>query len=133
MSEAKINNLVEELSQLTVLDMSKLKEALEAKWGVKASAGAPMMMAAPAAMTGGAAPAAQESTEFQVIIEDAPADKKIAIIKVVREVTGLGLKEAKDLVEAAPKPVKEKSPKAEAEDMAKKLAAAGAKVNLKGL
>lgn len=131
MSEANINNLVEELSQLTVLDMSKLKEALEEKWGVKASAGAPMMMAAPVA--GNAAPAAQESTEFQVIIEDAPADKKIAIIKVVRELTGLGLKEAKDLVEAAPKPVKEKSPKAEAEDMSKKLAAAGAKVTLKGL
>lgn len=133
MSEAKINNLVEELSQLTVLDMSKLKEALEAKWGVKASAGAPMMMAAPAAVGGGAAPAASESTEFQVIIEDAPADKKIAIIKVVRELTGLGLKEAKDLVEATPKPVKDKSSKAEAEDMSKKLAAAGAKVTLKGL
>lgn len=130
MSEGKINNLVEELSQLTVLDMSKLKEALEAKWGVKASAGAPMMMAAPAAE---AAAPAQESTEFQVVLEDAPADKKIAIIKVVRELTGLGLKEAKDLVEATPKAVKEKSPKAEAEDMSKKLTAAGAKVSLKGL
>jgi large subunit ribosomal protein L7/L12 len=132
-SEAKINNLVEELSQLTVLDMSKLKEALETKWGVKASAGAPMMMAAPVAVGGGAGPAVSESTEFQVIIEDAPADKKIAIIKVVRELTGLGLKEAKDLVEATPKPVKDKSSKAEAEDMSKKLAAAGAKVTLKGL
>lgn len=132
MSEDKINSLVEELSQLTVLDMSKLKEALEEKWGVKASAGAPMMMAAPAAASEAAA-AAPEATEFQVIIEDAPADKKISIIKVVRELTGLGLKEAKDLVEAAPKAVKEKSPKAEAEDMSKKLAAAGAKVTLKGL
>ena len=135
MSQDKINSLVEELSQLTVLDMSKLKEALEAKWGVKASAGAPMMMAAPAAAGGGAAAeaASSEATEFQVIIEEAAADKKIAIIKVVRELTGLGLKEAKDLVEAAPKPVKEKSPKAEAEDMVKKLSAAGAKVTLKGL
>ncbi len=131
MSSDKINNLVEELSQLTVLDMSKLKEALEEKWGVKASAGAPMMMAAaPAAQ---AAAPAQEATEFQVIIEDAPADKKIAIIKVVRELTGLGLKEAKDLVDATPKAVKEKAPKAEAEDMSKKLTAAGAKVTLKGL
>lgn len=132
MSEQKINSLVEELSQLTVLDMSKLKEALEEKWGVKASAGAPMLMAA-APAAGGAAPAAQESTEFQVIIEEAPADKKIAIIKVVRELTGLGLKEAKDLVESTPKPVKEKSPKAEADDMAKKLAEAGAKIKVKGL
>ncbi len=130
MSEQKINHLVEELSQLTVLDMSKLKEALEEKWGVKASA-APMMMAAPAAAE--AAAPAQESTEFVVTLEEAPADKKLAIIKVVRELTGLGLKEAKDLVDATPKVVKEKAPKAEAEDMSKKLAAAGAKVTVKGL
>jgi large subunit ribosomal protein L7/L12 len=129
-SEQKINHLVEELSQLTVLDMSKLKEALEEKWGVKASA-APMMMAAPAAAE--AAAPAQESTEFVVTLEEAPADKKLAIIKVVRELTGLGLKEAKDLVDATPKVVKEKAPKAEAEDMSKKLAAAGAKVTVKGL
>lgn len=130
MSEQKINHLVEELSQLTVLDMSKLKEALEEKWGVKASA-APMMMAAPAAAE--AAAPAQESTEFVVTLEEAPADKKLAIIKVVRELTGLGLKEAKDLVDATPKVVKDKAPKAEAEDMSKKLAAAGAKVTVKGL
>ncbi len=130
MSEQKINHLVEELSQLTVLDMSKLKEALEEKWGVKASA-APMMMAAPAAAE--AAAPAQESTEFVVTLEEAPADKKLAIIKVVRELTGLGLKEAKDLVDATPKVVKDKAPKAEAEDMSKKLSAAGAKVTVKGL
>jgi large subunit ribosomal protein L7/L12 len=129
-SEQKINHLVEELSQLTVLDMSKLKEALEEKWGVKASA-APMMMAAPAAAE--AAAPAQESTEFVVTLEEAPADKKLAIIKVVRELTGLGLKEAKDLVDATPKVVKDKAPKAEAEDMSKKLSAAGAKVTVKGL
>lgn len=131
MSQAKIEQLVEELSQLTVLDMSKLKAALEDKWGVKASA-APMMMAAPAAGGASAAPAA-ESTDFQVILEESPADKKIGVIKVVREITGLGLKEAKDLVEATPKVLKETAPKAEAEEMAKKLKEAGAKVTLKGL
>ena len=130
MSEDKINHLVEELSQLTVLDMSKLKEALESKWGVKAAAAAPaMMMAGPSE----AAAAAPEATEFQVVLEESPADKKIAVIKVIREITGLGLKEAKDLVDGAPKVVKEKAPKAEAEDISKKLVAAGAKVALKGL
>ena len=130
MSEDKINHLVEELSQLTVLDMSKLKEALESKWGVKAAAAAPaMMMAGPSE----AAAAAPEATEFQVVLEESPADKKIAVIKVIREITGLGLKEAKDLVDGAPKVVKEKAPKAEAEDISKKLIAAGAKVALKGL
>ncbi len=131
MSEDKINHLVEELSQLTVLDMSKLKEALESKWGVKAAAAAPaVMMAGPSEAAAAAAP---EATEFQVVLEEAPADKKIAIIKVIREITGLGLKEAKDLVDGAPKVVKEKAPKAEAEDISKKLIAAGAKVALKGL
>jgi large subunit ribosomal protein L7/L12 len=128
----KTEDLVESLSQLTVLEMSELKTALENKWGVKAAAAAaPMMMAAPAA--GGAAPAAAESTDYQITLTDAPADKKIGIIKVVREATGLGLKEAKDLVEGAPKVVKETAPKAEAEDIKKKLEAAGAKVTLKGL
>lgn len=126
----KIDQLVEELSQLTVLDMSKLKEALEEKWGVKAAAAAAPVMMAPAA---GAAAPAQESTEFLVTLEEAPADKKLAVIKVVRELTGLGLKEAKDLVDGAPKPVKEKANKAEADDISKKLSAAGAKVTVKGL
>lgn len=132
MSEQLIEELVEKLSTLTVLDMSKLKQALEDKWGVKASAGAPMMMAAPVAGGGAAAPAA-ESTEFQVILKEVPADKKIGVIKVVRELTNLGLKEAKDLVEAAPKVLKETAPKAEADEMMKKLTEAGAKVELKGL
>ena len=111
--------------------MAELKTALEEKWGVKAAAAA-VAMAAPAA---GAAPAAAaaESTDFQVTLADSPADKKIGVIKVVREITGLGLKEAKDLVEAAPKVLKETAPKAEAEDIKKKLEAAGAKVTLKGL
>jgi large subunit ribosomal protein L7/L12 len=127
--EQTIEKLVEELSKLSVLDMSKLKSALEDKWGVKAAAAAaPVMMAAPAA-----APAAAESTEFKVTLEETPADKKIGVIKVVRELTGLGLKEAKDLVDGAPKVLKETCAKAEADDIAKKIAAAGGKATLKGL
>ncbi len=121
--------LVETLSQMTVLEMSELKTALEEKWGVKAAAAA----VAVAAPTASAPAAATESTEFQVTLTECPADKKIGIIKVVREITGLGLKEAKDMVEAAPKVLKESSPKAEAEEIKKKIEAAGAKVVLKGL
>jgi large subunit ribosomal protein L7/L12 len=128
--EQVIENLVEELSKLSVLDMSKLKTALEDKWGVKAAAAAPMMMAAPAAS---AAPAAAESTEFKVTLEETPADKKIGVIKIVRELTGLGLKEAKDLVDGAPKVLKESAAKAEADEISKKIAAAGGKVTVKGL
>ncbi len=127
----KTEQLVEELSKLTVLEMSELKTALEEKWGVKAAAAA-VAVAAPVA-GGQAQEAAAESTDFKVTLEDAPADKKIAVIKVIREITGLGLKEAKDLVDGAPKVVKETAPKAEAEDIKKKLEAAGAKVSLKGL
>ncbi len=124
----KTEQLVEELSQLTVLEMAELKTRLEEKWGVKAAAA--VAMAAPAA--GAPAEAAAEATEFTVTLEEAPAAAKINIIKVVREITSLGLKEAKDLVEGAPKVVKEHAPKAEAEDIKKKLEAAGAKVSLKG-
>ncbi|MCP5490800.1 MAG: 50S ribosomal protein L7/L12 [Chlamydiales bacterium] len=127
-----MEQLVETLSALSVLDLSNLKKALEEKWDVKAAAGAPMMMAAPAAAAGESA-AAEEATDFQVILEEAPADKKIAIIKVVREITGLGLKEAKELVEGAPKPVKDSAPKAEAEEIKKKITEAGGKVALKGV
>lgn len=129
-TQHNIDSLVEALSQLTVLDMSKLKTALEDKWGVKAAAAAPMMMAAPAA---GAAAAAAESTEFQVTLEKSPDDKKISVIKVIREITGLGLKEAKDMVDGAPKVIKETCAKAEADEISKKIAAAGGKVTLKGL
>ncbi len=126
-----LEQFVDELSGLTVLEMSKLKEMLENKWGVKAAAAAPMMMAAaPAAAP---AEAAAEATAFQVTLAEAAADKKIGIIKVLREITGLGLKEAKDLVDGAPKVVKESSPKAEAEEIKKKLETAGAKVTLKGV
>jgi len=128
-----IEEIVDILSQLSVLDMAQLKTALEEKWGVKAAAAA-VAVAAPAA-AGGAAPAAaaSESTDFKVTLEEVPNDKKIGVIKVVREITGLGLKEAKDLVEAAPKVLKETCPKAEAEDISKKVSAAGGKVTLKGL
>lgn len=128
-TQQNIDQLVEELSKLSVLDMSKLKAALEEKWGVKAAAAAPMMMAAPAAA---AAPAA-EATDFKITLDEVPADKKIGVIKVVREITGLGLKEAKDLVDGAPKVLKESSPKAEADDIAKKITAAGGKATLTGL
>lgn len=128
----KLDDLVNALSELSVIDMAKLKSALEDKWGVKAAAAA-VAVAAPAASGAAPAAAASESTDFQITLADAPADKKIGIIKVVREATGLGLKEAKELVDSAPKVVKETSPKAEAEDIKKKLEAAGAKVTLKGL
>lgn len=124
----KTEQLVEELSKLTVLEMAELKTLLEDKWGVKAAAA--VSMAAPVAAA--ATEAAAEATDFTVTLEEAPAASKINIIKVVREITSLGLKEAKDLVEGAPKVVKETAPKAEAEEIKKKLEAAGAKVSLKG-
>ncbi len=130
MATVDIDKLVEELSGLTVLDMSKLKAALEEKWGVTAAAPAAVIAAAPAADAQGAA---EESTEFKVTLEEAPADKKIAIIKVVREITGLGLKEAKELVEGAPKVLKETAPKAESDEIVKKIQTAGGKASAKGL
>ena len=124
---SKIEKLVEDLSGLTVLEAADLAKLLEEKWGV--SAAAPVAMAAgPAA--GGAAPAAEAKTEFSVVLTDAGANK-INVIKEVRAITGLGLKEAKDLVEAAPKEVKADVPKDEAEKLKKQLEAAGAKVELK--
>ncbi|MCH1430361.1 MAG: 50S ribosomal protein L7/L12 [Chlamydiales bacterium] len=113
--------------------MADLKKALEEKWGVEAAA--PMAVAA-APAAGGAAggdAAAEEATDFEVTLTEVPAAKKIAVIKVVREVTGLGLKEAKELVEGAPKVLKDSAPKAEAEEIVKKVEAAGAKASLKGL
>ena len=115
---ANLEKLVEELSALTVLEAAQLSKLLEEKWGVSA--------AAPAA----AAPAAEAKDEFTVMLA-AAGDKKINVIKAVREITGLGLKEAKDLVEGAPKAVKEGVPKADAEKLKAKLEAEGAKVELK--
>ena len=123
---SKLEKIVEELSTLTVMEAAELSKLLEEKWGV--SAAAPVAVAAAAAAP--AAAAAAEKTEFSVVLE-AAGDKKINVIKVVRELTGLGLKEAKDLVEGAPKEVKPDVPKAAAEEMKKKLEAEGAKVALK--
>jgi large subunit ribosomal protein L7/L12 len=126
---SKLEKIVEELSTLTVMEAAELSKMLEEKWGV--SAAAPVAVAAVAAPgAGGAAAAAAEKTEFSVVLESA-GDKKINVIKVVRELTGLGLKEAKDLVEGAPKEVKADVPKATAEEWKKKLEAEGAKVALK--
>ncbi len=124
---ADLAKIVEDLSALTVLEAAELSKMLEEKWGV--SAAAPV---AAAAAGGGAAPAAaeEEKTEFDVILSDVGANK-INVIKEVRAITGLGLKEAKDLVEAAPKAVKEGVTKAEAADLKKKLEDAGAKVDVK--
>ena len=118
---------IEWLNSKTVLQLAELVKTLEGKWGV--SAAATMAAAAPGAAAAGAAPA-EEKTEFTVVLVEAGANK-IGAIKEVRAITGLGLKEAKDLVEGAPKPVKEGVNKAEAEDIKKKLEAAGAKVELK--
>ena len=123
---ADLSKIVEDLSSLTVLEAAELSKMLEEKWGV--SAAAPVAVAA--AGGGAAAPAAEEKTEFTVMLI-AAGEKKIEVIKEVRAITGLGLKEAKDLVEAAPKAVKEGVNKKDADDMKKKLEAAGAKVELK--
>ncbi len=124
---ADLEKLVEDLSSLTVLEASELSTMLEDKWGV--SAAAPVAVAAAAGGDAGGA-AAEEKTEFDVILTSA-GDKKINVIKEVRAITGLGLKEAKDLVEGAPKAVKEGVAKAEAEELKAKLEAAGAGVELK--
>ena len=123
MASEKIIAMIEEVKALTVLELSELVHALEEEFGVSAAA-----MAAPAA--GAAAPAAEEKTEFDVILADVGAEK-IKVIKVVREITGLGLAEAKAVVESAPKALKEGVSKEEAEDLKAKLEEAGAKVELK--
>ncbi|WP_178338250.1 50S ribosomal protein L7/L12 [Candidatus Avelusimicrobium facis] len=120
--------LVNAIAELTVLELSELVKAIEEKFGVKAAAPAVAVAAAPAAA--GAA-AAEEKDEFNVMLTAVDAAKKIAVIKVVREITGLGLKEAKDLVEGAPKAVKENVAKAEAEELKKKITEAGGTVELK--
>lgn len=132
MGKLNQEELVDALSQLTVLEMAELKKALEEKWDVKAAAAAPAMMMAPAA-GGGAAAEEDEATDFQVILAEVPGDKKIAVIKVVREITGLGLKEAKEMVEGAPRAIKDSAPKAEAEEIKKKIEGAGAKAELKAV
>jgi len=128
MSNITKEQVIEWLSSQSVLELAALVKDLEGKWGVSAAAA---VAAAPAGgAAAGAAPAAEAQTEFTVVLKDACANK-IGVIKEVRAITGLGLKEAKDLVEGAPKNVKENVPKAEAEDIKKKLEAAGAKIELK--
>jgi len=125
---ADTDAIVDQLSGLTVLEVADLVKALEEKWGVSAAAPAAVAVAAPGA--GGGEAAAEEKDSFDVVLESF-GDNKIAVIKEVRTITALGLKEAKDLVEGAPKPLKQGVAKAEAEDMKKALEAAGAKVELK--
>ena len=122
-----LNKIVDDLSSLTVLEAAELSKLLEEKWGV--SAAAPVAVAA-AAGAGGGESAGEEKTDFDVVLAEAGSNK-IAVIKEVRTITALGLKEAKDLVEGAPKPLKQGVAKAEAEEMKKALEAAGAKVELK--
>jgi len=134
---AKTDEILDQLKSLSLLEASELVKQIEEAFGVDASAsvGGGMMMMPGLAAPGGAAAApveeVEEQTEFDVILEDVPADKKIAILKVVRTLTGLGLKEAKDLVEAAPKAVKEAIAKDAAEDAKKQLEEVGAKVTVK--
>jgi large subunit ribosomal protein L7/L12 len=126
---SKLEKIVDDLSGLTVLEAAELAKLLEEKWGV--SAAAPVAVAAAGGGGGAAAPAAEAQTEFTVVLTNA-GDKKINVIKVVREIVpSLGLKEAKDLVEAAPKPIKEGVSKEEAETIKKKLEESGAKVEIK--
>jgi len=128
MASEKVTKLIEEVEALTVLELSELVKALEEKFGV--SAAAPVAVAAAPAAGGAAAPAAEEKSEFDVVLKEAGADK-IKVIKVVREVTGLGLKEAKDLVDGAPKTIKENVSKADAEAMVAKFKEVGATIELK--
>lgn len=124
----KVTKLIEDVKELTVLELSELVKALEEEFGVSAAAPAAVAVAGPAAA--GAAAGAEEKTEFDVILKSAGGEK-IKVIKVVREVTGLGLKEAKDLVDGAPKALKEGAAKEEAEEIKKKLEEVGAEVEVK--
>lgn len=130
---ATTDQILEQLKTLTLLEASELVKQIEETFGVSAAApaGGMMMMAPGGAAPGAAAEEVEEKTEFDVILEEVPADKKIAVLKEVRNITGLGLKEAKDLVESTPKPVKEAIAKEAAEDAKKALEAAGAKVTVK--
>ncbi|HTU64802.1 MAG TPA: 50S ribosomal protein L7/L12 [Steroidobacteraceae bacterium] len=124
-----IPDIVSQLSKLSVMEVVELKNALEKEWGVTAAA--PVAMVAAGGGAAAAAAPAEEKTEFTVVLKEYPADKKVGVIKVVRELTGLGLKEAKDLVEGVPGTVKEGVNKADSDNMKKKLEEAGAKVEIK--
>ena len=126
---AATDEILEKLKTLSLLEASELVSQIEETFGVSAAASAGVVMAAPGAAGGGEAE--EEKTEFDVVLEEVPKDKKIAILKVVRTITGLGLKEAKEMVESTPKALKEGVPKEDAEDTKKKLEEAGAKVTVK--
>ena len=130
MSKVTVDDVLESIESWTVLDLNKLVKGIEEKFGVSAAAMGPVAAVAPGAGGAAEAPTAQEKTEFSVILTGA-GEKKIQVIKEVRAITGLGLKEAKDLVDGAPKPVKEGLSKAEAEELKAKLETAGASVELK--
>jgi len=130
MPELNQQQVIDYIKGISVLELSQLVKALEKELGVSAAAAMPVMMAGAGPAAGGAAAPAEEKTEFSVVLTEV-GDKKINVIKVVREVTSLGLKEAKDLVESAPKPVKEAVPKDEAEAIRKKFEEVGAKVEIK--
>ncbi|MDJ0903793.1 MAG: 50S ribosomal protein L7/L12 [Xenococcus sp. MO_188.B8] len=125
-----VDEILEKLKTLTLLEAAELVKQIEDTFGVSAAASAGVVMAAPGAAAGGGE-AAEEKTEFDVVLEEVPKDKKIAILKVVRAITGLGLKEAKAMVEETPKAIKEGVPKEDAEETKKKLEEAGAKVAVK--
>jgi large subunit ribosomal protein L7/L12 len=126
---AATDQILDQLKNLTLLEAAELVKQIEEAFGVSAAAPVGVAVAAPTAAT--AAEPVEEKTEFDVILESVPADKKIAVLKIVREITGLGLKEAKDLVEAAPKPIKEAIAKDAAEDAKKRIEEAGGKVTIK--
>ena len=129
---AATDQILEQLKSLTLLEASELVKQIEETFGVSAAAPVGgMVMAAPGAAAGGAEEAQEEKTEFDVVLEEVPADKKIAVLKVVRSLTGLGLKEAKAMVESVPKPIKEAIAKEAAEEAKGQLEAAGAKVSVK--
>jgi len=128
---AKIDSIIEELKSLSLLEASELVKAIEETFGVSAAAPVGgMMMAAPGA-AGAAAEEVEEKTAFDLVLDEVPADKKIAVLKIVREITGLGLKDAKDMVESAPKTIKEAMAKADAEAAKKQIEEAGGKVSIK--
>jgi large subunit ribosomal protein L7/L12 len=123
-----VASIIEEMKGLTALELVELKKGIEETFDVSAAAAAPVMMMGGG---GGAAEAVEEKTAFDVILDSVPADKKISVLKCVREITGLGLKEAKDMVEAAPKAIKEGATKAECEEIKKKLEEAGGAASIK--
>jgi large subunit ribosomal protein L7/L12 len=128
---ATTDQIVEQLKSLTLLEASELVKAIEETFGVSAAAPMGGMMMAPAGGGGAAAEEVEEKTAFDLVLDEVPADKKIAVLKIVREITGLGLKDAKDLVESAPKTIKESMPKADAEAAKKQVEEAGGKASVK--